>query len=156
MLSTKHSLPCLAFTRREANYPKAQYSKGVPRNFPKGGLPGDLPRAHPDISQRPSNVGAHPQTKRAGRGKFEAAKWAFAASSASKHRFPRGAAFQCSTMASDFSTELLRMYYGEPKHPPPMQTRATHSNSNLRFPQTNLRTALPVQPDVQVAELRTR
>ena len=46
-----------------ANYPKAQYSKGVPRNFPKGGLPGDLPRAHPDIAQRPSNVGAHPQTQ---------------------------------------------------------------------------------------------
>ena len=50
------------FYQREANYPKAQYSKGVPRNFPKGGLPGDLPRAHPDIAQRPSNAGAHPQT----------------------------------------------------------------------------------------------
>ena len=63
VLSTKHSLPCLACTRREANYPKAQYSGGVPRNFPKGGLPGDLPRAHPDIAQRPSNAGAHPQTR---------------------------------------------------------------------------------------------
>ena len=63
VLSTKHSLPCLAYTRREANYPKAQYSRGVPRNFPKGGLPGDLPRAHLDIAQRPSNVGAHPQTQ---------------------------------------------------------------------------------------------
>ena len=60
VLSTKHSLPCLAYTRREANYPKAQYSGGVPRNFPKGGLPGDLPRAHPDIAQRPSHVGGTP------------------------------------------------------------------------------------------------
>ena len=28
-----------------------------------GICPGSLPRAHPDIAQRPSNVGAHPQTQ---------------------------------------------------------------------------------------------
>ena len=57
VLSTKHSLPCLACTESEANYPKAQYSGGVPTSPPFQGRPPHILRAHPDPAQRPYTSG---------------------------------------------------------------------------------------------------